>query len=153
MLRLGLALILLGITASGAIAAQVTFKGTLHLTSITTVCADNGAVVGQFMRLLFSPPGLGDNGTRTRLSLFYGFGGAENYTLASGSLLGTAFQPVTITTVFRGSGQGTSQLRITSQIPAVPLATTTEIKIVGNIRDMSGDVGCNTSFIGNAFKE
>ena len=154
MRRIGIAGAVICLLATNTMAAQVTFRGTIHFTALSQTCIVNGdGAVGDFAMMRFSPPNLGTNGAPTRISIFNDFGGAQNATLASGSLVGTTFKNVTTTGIYRGAGSGPATLRLTSQSPSSPTKTTASMTIAGDWTDFSGDTGCTISFIGTGLKQ
>ena len=132
--------------ASSALAAQVQFRGAILITAATQACLDNDdAHVGDFFDMRYSPPNVGDNGVSTRMTLL-DLGCAQNFTLASGSLIGTTFRTVSSAFICRGAGTGTAQMRITAQSPA-NLSAANFANITGNINTFF-DPGCNVQFRG-----
>ena len=131
--------------SSPALASNVQFFGRVHLTSANATCVANGDVGNpSFMR--FAPPNLGTNGPQTRLTIINGGQNGDNFTLASGSLVGTTYKSVTRTGIGFNGGQSTTLMRITSQVPATLTDTTPSVIIKGNIQDDYGDVGCAVGF-------
>lgn len=147
----------LGAMALSAQAANVDFSGTFHITKVaaTPGCIENGAQVGDLFFFRFRPPNLGTNGPATKLSMFLiggTFGAAHSATLASGSLVGTAFKNVTTTGIFAGGGSSPATLRFTSQIPATLTNTTPTISIVGDWTNLAGDA-CTIGFAATVLKK
>src|SRR5438046_1959758 len=85
--------IALGVGVVGASATPVEFRGGLCITSVTTQCSAFGWAIGDCLLMRYSPPNLGTNGAATEFSLL-GQSYGDNYSLASGSLVGTSYQSV-----------------------------------------------------------
>lgn len=136
---------MLALFASDALAATVDFRGGFCLTSITTGCIAEGWKVGDCLSSRYTPPNLGTNGSSTRLSIIGDYY-AENYTLPSGSLIGTTYKTVNGTLVWSSGATFTSQMRITAQRPAPLTATSNYASITGNIKDFDSLPGCNIGF-------
>lgn len=157
--RFGLAFVCLGLVAANAVAATpVEFRGEFVITAQNQTCTDlEGDIVGLTLKMRFSPPKLGANDVTTSLSVFYDFGGAENYRLPSGNIVGTTFKPVTYSNIFRYANSNpagspdAAKMRFTSQKPAVLTTETTDVRIKGDIKSFS-DVGCDISFSATGFK-
>ncbi len=115
---------------TSANAARVEFRGGLCVVSLSTACtAVDETTLGFCYQMRYSPPNLGDNGPATRLSILE-YGGAQNYTLPTGSLIGTGFKSVQGTGVYRVGYTFTSTMRITSQTPSDP-STANVVTITG----------------------
>ena len=88
-------------TVPSASAKPIEFRGAVCVTAVNAACLAEGIDVGCGSTLRFTPPNLNaDSGPATRVSYFSTFF-AENYTLASGNLVGTKFKTVTGTAVGR----------------------------------------------------
>ncbi len=148
MKKLAIAAAALGLGVSGAFAATVEFRGGFCITSVTTACTPFGWGVGDCMLLRYSPPGIGTNGPATEFSLF-GQSIADNYSLASGSLVGTTLKPVVGLHVGRTGYSFSSSMRITSQSP-VPAATSPAVSLAGNITNFDDSIGCAVGFRASA---
>lgn len=133
-------MVTLGVLATCASAAQVEFVGGVCIASITPICQSDGYSVGSCSWSRYNPPNIGDNPPSTGFT-FLDFRGAQNYTLPSGSLIGTTYQPVTSTFVYRVGAGSAAQMRITKQSPS-DLTGSDFVSLTGNIRDF--DIGgCN----------
>lgn len=151
MLRLATLLATILIMALPAQAARIEFRGTFHITSVTQACIDNGnAEVGEIYRLRFNPPDTGDNPPRTGVTLIGGYF-VQNFTLQSGSLIGTVFKAVDGSAIGRGLFTFPAQMRITDQIPDVIQLTTVSATIIGNIRGFDGEPTCQVGFRATGF--
>lgn len=146
MKRLLLILTFLGLSAAGALAVNIEWRGGVCLTAVNPACSAIGWSVGDCGSLRFSPPNVGTNGSSTKFATFWGNNFAEAYTKATGSLIGTTFRTVNGVGVGRSGFTFTSTMRFTSQIPGAPTATSDAITIVGDIKNFDGTVGCNMSF-------
>ena len=143
-------------SANGASAALVEFRGEFKVTAQNQTCTDiSGDLTVVPFKIRLMMPNLGDNDSRTSMSLIIDGLGAANYTLASGNLFGTTYKPVTYINVYRYSGVsiGATRVRFTSQKPQVLTTETTDIRIKGDIRNFDGDAGCNVSFSATGFKQ
>lgn len=137
---LGVSTLLLGATDSWS--ATRKFVGGGSITAVNTACESEGWGVGQTFSMTFVPQNMG--GARTSLSFFYQYG-AMNFTLASGSAVGTTYRAVTGREIFRDfvTMSGVS-MRLRTLTPANPL-TATSVYMVGDI--VGFDVpGCTISF-------
>lgn len=133
----------LGLMVGSASATTVRFNGAACLTAANATCNAEGWAVPQCFPMSYRPPNILDNGARSSLTFGFTFG-ASNHTLASGSLIGTTYQPVAATYVFTIVRQQSAQMRFTRQTPA-DLTTSQSVAIVGDIKDF--DVpGCNIQF-------
>ena len=111
MKRLLLTALSLGLIATNAVAATVEFRGGLCLLSVTSQCALEGYTIGDCFLLRYSPPNLDTNGPTTEFSLLGGTS-ANNYSLASGSLVGTTFKSVSGKHVGRTGSSFAATMRI-----------------------------------------
>ncbi|MGQ0485200.1 MAG: hypothetical protein ACT4SY_07615 [Hyphomicrobiales bacterium] len=136
---------MLALVATNAMAARVEFRGSFCLTSTTAACTPEGWVAGDCPAFRYNPPNLGTNGPSTRVSII-GEYYAENYTLLSGNLIGTAYKTVNGTLVWSSGATFTSQMRITSQLPAPLTATSKYVSITGNIKNFDWLPGCDIGF-------
>ena len=132
------------LASSPALTANVQFFGRFHFTAGNATCVAIGDIQDPlFMR--FAPPNLGTNGPQTRLTTI-GRQTGDNWTLASGTLVGTTYKNVTSTGMGFSAGQFTTKMRITSQVPAVLTATTPSVIIKGNVQNYAGDTSCTIGF-------
>lgn len=128
-------------------AAEVEFRGAFCVTSITNACSLPGWVPGCHTNFRFSPRNLGDNGAKSRLSIFDGFL-AQNYTMASGSPYGNTFRDVSGVRFGRGVAQFSSQWKITNQTPAPANLTAASafVSFNGAITGFDNIDGCDITF-------
>jgi hypothetical protein len=139
------------LAANQSWAGRVEFNGRFHATAANATCITNEDVPNP-VSFRFMPPNLGSNGPATSLSIFYEQGAGENYKLASGSLIGTTYKTITATGMgASGAGSIPAKMRIRSQVPAVPTATTMKITIIGDIQNYEIDPGCKLSFIATGY--
>lgn len=148
MKRLAVVGITLGLIATNAIAATVEFRGGMCIVSTSSLCAADGWNIGDCLLLRYSPPNLGTNGPTTEFSLL-GQSSADNYSLASGSLVGTTLKAVAGKHVGRAGSSFNSTMRITSQSP-VPTATSRFVNLQGNITNFNDTTGCTVGFRASA---
>lgn len=133
-------------TISAASAARVEFVGAMNILTVTAVCTtQQETAVNQIYHMRYNPPNLGVVDPRTSLSL-HEQGGSQNYTLASGSLIGATFQTVAGTGIYRQAFTYTTTMRITSQAPATLTTTTNSVTLTGNINNFDSVAGCNVQF-------
>jgi hypothetical protein len=138
---LGLAMMI-----STASAARVEFVGAMNILAITTACTTaQETAVNQIYHMRYNPPNLGVVDSRTSLS-FHDQGGSQNYTLPTGSLIGTTFQTVAGTGIYRYAFTYSTTMRITSQVPSTLTTATNSVTLVGNINDFDDVAGCNVQF-------
>ena len=143
MKRLTLFTVALGFAVANANADPVEFRGGLCLSSVNAACTADGWGVGDCLLLRYSPPNLGTNGVTTELSLL-GQTYADNYSLASGTLVGTTYKTVAALHVGRIGYSFSSTARITAQTPVS--ATSKSVSLSGNVTDFSSTVGCTVGF-------
>jgi len=135
----------MGFLGSNAMAATVEFRGAACLTSVTPTCPASGWAVGDCMLLRYSPPGLGTNGITTEFSLM-GQSFGDNYSLPTGSLIGTVLKPVDAYHVGRTGYKYAATMRITKQTPSTLTATTPFLTATGNITNFSNSPSCDVGF-------
>ena len=147
----GLSAIVLLASASTAWAAHgMEFIGQLNIGKVTTACTTaNEVSVNDIYAFRYNPPNLGGSNADTAFSIF-AQGGAQNYDLTSGTLVGTTFQVVQGVAVYRfGYTWGTSAMRITKQNPATLALTTTTVVLAGDIKNFDNVTGCTVHFNGS----
>lgn len=144
MKRIVTAVLLLGLGGGGAL-AEVEFRGALCVITANAACASFGWAPGDCVLMRYSPPGLGNNGVATEISLF-GQSFADNYSLASGSLIGTTFKPVVALHVGRTGYSFSSKMRITSQSPSPLQATSKSVTFTGGITNFNDSTSCTIGF-------
>ncbi len=150
MKRLMIALSTLCIFALPAQAARIEFRGSFHITSASPACVDDGYPIGYFFTFRYNPRNVGDNGPSTRLSILDP-NLMENYTLQSGSLIGTTFRLVDAAGIARGFFTFPAHMRITSQVPATPTLTTVSVTLNGNIQQFDSDPNCQIGFTATGY--
>lgn len=146
MVTFGVGAAALLLTPAESWSATRKFIGGGSLTAVSTGCASEGWAAGQSFALSFVPENLA--GARTSLSLFFTYG-AMNFTLASGSAVGTTFKSVAGREIFRDYVAMTGvTMRLRTLTPANPL-TAASVFMVGDIAGF--DVpGCTVSFKASA---
>src|SRR6266540_136775 len=140
-LLLGLTIALM--TPKGAMADVIEFRGGFCISTVTTACDADGWNVGDCLLLRYSPPNLGTNGPGTEFSVL-GQSFADNYSVPSGSLLGTTYQAVDGAHVGRIANGFNAQMRITKQSSVS--ATSKSVSLQGNIKDFGNTTGCDVGF-------
>lgn len=151
MKALGLCAAVLFASASAAWAAHgIEFVGQLNIVSVTPACTNaNETAVNDIYSFRYNPPNLGGTNTDTAFSIL-AQGGAQNYDLASGTLIGTGWHSVQGVAVWRhGYWWNTSTMRITKQTPATLALTTTAVTVVGDITNYDDVTGCTVHFTGS----
>lgn len=135
--------IVLGLSAVEASSATRKFIGGGTITAVTAACVGEGWAAGNVFSASYRPQNLSGNPS-TSLGMFFNYG-AMNFTLATGSAVGTTYRPVTGTAMFGLLYTMPSpKMRFTTQAPSAPL-TATSVYIVGNIQNF--DVtGCTITF-------
>lgn len=131
--------------SAAAVAQSVEFRGSACLTAVTASCPASGWTVGDCLLLRYSPPNLGTNGITTEMSMM-GQSFGDNYSLLSGSLIGTVMQPVDAYTVGRTGYKYAATMRISKQSPAPLLSTSPFVSLTGNINNFSNSTNCNVAF-------
>lgn len=139
------------LSAGTASAVEVKFAGTFLLKAKGTGCSASVPLRTQAL-MFYWPPGLGTNGSDSSVLLrdWFELGNTQHFRLASGSLVGSAYKTVTVTTIFNKGGGGGNQhaatMRFSSQSPATVTSTTPDIKITGAITNWYSDADCTVSF-------
>ena len=125
--------------------AKVTWRGAMCVTDVAAACPAGDWEIACY-NMAYRPPNLSDNGAATHFA--FGDGGFRyGLDLASGNLVGTTYRGVTQTAVTTFGGQAPNvSLRFTSQKPATLTETTKSVEIVGNIKNIDGNIGCNLGF-------
>jgi hypothetical protein len=143
---LGLCLGLAAMTSSAS-AASVEFRGSLCIVQASAACLPrepNEVTLGLCYEMRYSPPNIGGNTASTNVTLFRPVG-AQTYRKASGSLIGTTYQTVAITTIYLNALTTTATMRISTQTPAT-LATAKSVEMTGNIKKFDALAGCDVEF-------
>jgi len=143
--RFAYAVMFMGVIASSVSAAEVDFRGGICITSAAAACSTGSWKVGDCLDMRYRPPGLLGNGPATRLSFFTN-DFAENYTLPTGTLIGTTYKTVNGTAIEEVARTFTAQMRITAQSPATLTATSNFVSSTGNIQDFDAVTGCTVGF-------
>jgi hypothetical protein len=131
---------------SAATAARVEFVGALNVTGVSAACTSaQETSVNQIYQMRYNPPNLGVTDPRTSVSL-HEQGGSQNYTLPSGTLVGTTLQPVNGTGIYRQAVSFSASMDIATQAPATLKTSTKSVTITGEIDDFDGVAGCNVLF-------
>lgn len=124
----------------------VEFRGFGYLQNFTAGCADTGWVGTPQFNVRYRPSGVGSNGPSSRLSFFdrfYAFSlrlqdGRFNRTWQQVDAGGTG------STTFQW--ENPASVRVTRHAPSSIGATTPQVRLVGQIRNFDGVVGCNVTF-------
>ena len=146
MTRALLVILLLSASAGSAAAKATAWRGEYCIATQTSACAASGFATGNCYDMVFTPPNVGANGPSTEFH-YTTNSFAENYHLATGSLIGTTAKTVNGTGIWRtGVNSFTATMNFTKQTPALPTTTTAFINIEGNINNFDGTPGCNVSF-------
>jgi hypothetical protein len=138
-------------SAGTASAAEVKFAGTFLLRAKSAGCSASIPLRSQAL-MFYWPPNLSTNGADSSIILrdWFDTGNTQHFRLASGSLVGSSYKPVTVTTIFNRGGGGGNQhgatMRFSSQSPATVTSTTPNIKISGAITNWYSDADCTVSF-------
>lgn len=138
-----LAILLAALVAStGAVeAAEVQFIGGLNVLTQTQQCT--GARVGGIYVARYRPAGIGSNGPHSDFNL-YRVDFAEGHRLLNGTF-DSSFKGVQAVVVGGGSGS-LSGVKIAFSKQTTVKANSTNVYIEGDIKNFSGDPGCNVSF-------
>lgn len=139
----------MGLLSNAAMAQSVEFRGSLCLTAVSATCPGSGWVVGDCLLMRFSPPGLGTNGVTTEMSLM-GQSFGDNYSLPSGTLVGTLFKLVDAYHIGRTGYKYAATMRITKQTPSTILATSPAVSLVGGLTNFSNSPNCTVAFRASA---
>ena len=145
MFKYAIALLSTAFLIAPAHAVQFEWEGGFCITTATAACVAAGWNAGNCLSMRYSPPNVGTNGVQTKMSLF-SRNFALSHTRQSGTLIGTTLQSVNVVSVGRSGGTFTSTMRITSQDPVFPTATTNFINLVGNISTWDQTLNCTIGF-------
>lgn len=135
----------LALAASPAAAQTVEFRGAACLTTVSSACTPLGWGVGDCFLMRYSPPLLGSNGTGTEFTLV-GQSYADNYSLASGSLIGVTNTAVVGLHAGRTGYSFNSTMRIQQQLPNPLISTSKSVNFVGNITNFNDSLNCAVGF-------
>lgn len=137
-----IAALLLGIAPAKA--AEVVFKGAMLITS-TSGCTSGWNPVGEIKEATYWLPIAGSsNGNKSVITLREGTG-AEGFATEDG-VFTSSYKTVNATHVGTLTGTYTASLRMASQSPAKPVATTNLIRATGTIKGFDFRAGCTISF-------
>ena len=145
---------ILTVAALGSMAsmaqAEVLFRGTLQFTAVNAACTD-GPRVGDQDNARFHPALLPGNNTFEALNQIWNFGATSWRLLASGGFT-ASFQQTSNASI--GWSDFTPDkptfISVSKQAPAALTATTTNVTLVGKIKNPWGNIGqenCVASFI------
>ena len=132
------------VTVDAQSASQIRFKGDFNVTAQNQTCTDiSGDLTSVDYTMTIMIGNLGANDARTSLSVFIPYG-AANYTLASGTLVGTTFKWVAYSNVYQygRTSPGASKFRITSMNLAAVLHDTPDIRFNANSNNLICSPGC-----------
>lgn len=132
-------------SAIQANAQTVEFRGSLCLTKTAAACSTDGWQVGDCFLMRYSPPKLGTNGTSTELTLV-GQSYADNYSLASGSLIGSKMTPVVALHIGRTGYSFNSTMRIQGQKPNPLLSSSPSVSFTGSLSNFGDSANCTVDF-------
>ena len=127
--------------------ALTDYEGSVCVTSLTNACLQEGWTVDSCFTSRYTPRDVGDNGTRTQLSLF-------SRTFAIGFAMfnvnPVSNKPIAITAakIARGGYTFDMGFRLISQSPATPTTSTKEITLVGSFTNWDETPGCTLNFRG-----
>ena len=149
MKRVAIAALLLGCASLPAQAAE-TWQGDLFVTAATAACngpSTPGLTVGEFMRAVFRPRGVSDNGANTKLALFLARN-THHVEIAHKALTGAGNYAARWVT---GSGNFliyTGQYAAASTTPA-PTDTTQTVVVAVQLKGFGGIAACNVTLRGS----
>lgn len=150
MIRLLLTGAILSLSATASVSQNVRYIGSFCLTSVTPGCASEGWAVGNCTTFHLKPPNIGSNGPETKMSVFFPVF-ALNYSLSSGTLVGTTYKTTTSTAIGLNATSFPADVRFVTQSPATLTATTKFISINGNIKDFDDPLfNCDVGFRASA---
>ena len=135
--------------AGGAYATPLgEFDGMFNVKTISTGCNGFPTPGGSGTLMRYLPPGVGGNGTATRITLrdLYQQGTMQNYSLASGTVVGSTLVIVDFVAVDSDARSGKAKVQISSQTPATVVDTTKVVKLAGKIVNFNGALGCTVGF-------
>lgn len=132
-----------------AAAQTVEFRGAACITSVTAACSAAGWSAGDCLLLRYSPPMLGSNGAATEFTLV-GQSYADNYSLATGSLVGATNKAVVGLHVGRTGFAFNSTMRIQSQQPSPLLSTSKSVSFTANVTNFDDTASCSVNLRASA---
>ena len=146
MKRLVTAAMLLAGTGLPAFATEV-WQGDMFITAATTACAADGITANDFLRAVYRPRNLADNGVDTKLSLI-GSRNAQRYFVANAPLTGTGnYEGILITS--RANFQSWTGTFSGATVTPTPTATTQTIVVKVTFKNYGDIVGCTATLKGS----
>lgn len=137
------AMLFCGVISANAQAVE--FRGSACLTKLSSACSSAGWQIGDCFLMRYSPPNLGTNGPSTEFSLF-GQSYADNYSLDTGSLIGSTMKPVVGLHIGRTGYSFSSTMKIQGQKPN-PLQTgSPTVNFTGSLSNFGDTANCTVSF-------
>lgn len=128
-----------------ASAQAVEFRGSACLTEASPACSAAGWQVGDCFLMRYSPPGLGANDSSTEFSLF-GQSYADNYSLNTGSLIGSTMKPVVGLHIGRTGYSFSSTMKIQGQKPTPLQSGSPSVNFTGSLSNFGDTANCTVRF-------
>jgi hypothetical protein len=136
----------LALTTAGASAEVINFYGSMCITAASAGCATANIKIGQCSLVRYRPPNIGTNGPQTKFSQF-STASASNYTLPTGTLIGTTFQTVEASHIGQSTSTNAAAMRFSFHQPATVVATSNYINLRGDVTTWDDpDLACDISF-------
>jgi hypothetical protein len=134
---------LVGAGASAAAAQANHFRGAACIQTVTAGCAAVGVTRGMCYDARLRPPNYNGGPNTTRVSFFLPYF-AINFTLPTGSLVGTTFKSVNATGLGQSVTPYTAQARIPAMSPAAPAPATVYVTATIDVNGFDSDAPtCN----------
>ncbi|MFH1793769.1 MAG: hypothetical protein ABIK36_07685 [Pseudomonadota bacterium] len=134
---------LLGAGATAAAAQANHFRGSACIQTVTAGCAAVGVTRGMCYDSRLRPPNYNGGPNSTRISFFLPYF-ANNFTLPTGTLLGTTFKQVNATGLGQSVTGFTARARIPAMTPAAPAPATVYVSATVDINGFDSDAPtCN----------
>ncbi len=147
MKRVVVVAVFLAVTVVHAFATEV-WQGDMFVTAKTAACDADGVDVGDFMRAVYRPRNVEDNGVDTKLAL-YGSRSAHRYKVVNAALSGAGpyegdkIGPTALTSAWSATFVNTSVA------PALPTPNTQSVVIKVTFRNFGDLVGCTATLKGS----
>lgn len=137
---------LLSGTALPAFATEV-WQGDMFITAASTACAADGWTINDYMRAVYRPANLVDNGIDSKLSLI-GPRNAQRYLVANAAFAGSGtYQGVMITS--RANLQSWTSTFSSATVMPTPTATTQTVVVKATINNFGDVIGCKVTLRGS----
>lgn len=142
-IKFALAGALIGAGVTGAVAQSNHFRGAACIQTVTAGCAAVGVTRGMCYDARLRPPNYNGGPNTTRISFFLPYYGI-NFTLPTGTLVGTTFKAVNATGLGQSVTGYSAQARIPVMTPTAPAPATVYVSATVDVNGFDSDAPtCN----------